>query len=831
MGASVDWDRAVFMMDPKIIRAVTEAFVRLHEKGIIYRSTRLVNWSCALRSAISDIEVDKKELAGRTLLPVPGYPEKIEFGVLISFAYPVENSDEQIVVATTRIETMLGDVAIAVHPEDERYFHLHGKFCKHPFLNRRLPIITDAFVDPKFGTGAVKITPAHDHVDYEVGVRHGLPFVNIISDDGNITDNCAEFSGLKRFDARAKVLQALKQKGLFRGVQDNPMVVPICSRSKDIIEPIIKAQWYVRCAEWSRKAIDAVANGDLKLIPEWHANTWNRWMEDSRDWCISRQLWWGHRIPAYFITVNDPNIPKGDDSDDKYWVSARTEEEALEKAAKKFRVPKEKITLKWDEDVLDTWFSSGMWPFELFGWPEETQDMRHFFPGHLLETGHDILFFWVARMVFMAQELTGQLPFKEVYLHAMVRDAHGRKMSKSLGNVIDPLNVIRGISLADLHRTLETGNLDERELKTAKEGQSRDYPQGIPECGTDALRFALMAYTSQGRDINLDVLRVQGYRFFCNKIWQGSRFALNQLGTDFRPDAEFKLTGHESVVDAWILSRLSHCVQLCHDGVQAYNFQQATTGIFNFWLYDFCDVYLESVKQVLAAGEPKTVNTVRQVLYLCVDTSLRVLSPFMPFITEELWQRLPKRANVKAPSVCVADYPEPQQYTFRNEKLEGQTNTAMDIVRRVRSLRSDYELTNKQKADLFVELIGVDKSELAELTSMIGTLAAANKVTLVSPAEKAQIPAGCAKVTVSAKCAVSIALQGIIDVSKEISKLNAKRDKLAQQVQKLEELTSKPDYEEKVPLGVRTNNAEKMQSLSTEMKHLEEAVQALSASN
>uniref|UniRef100_A0A1I7YCJ4 Valine--tRNA ligase n=1 Tax=Steinernema glaseri TaxID=37863 RepID=A0A1I7YCJ4_9BILA len=827
MGASVDWDRAAFMMDPKMMRCVTEAFITLHERGVIYRSTRLVNWSCALKSAISDIEVDKKELTGRTLLPVPGYAEKIEFGVIVSFAYPVENSDEEVVVATTRIETMLGDVAIAVHPEDDRYHHLIGKFCEHPFVDRKIPIVADDFVDREFGTGAVKITPAHDHNDYEVGMRHKLEFINVITDEGLMTKACGEFAGQKRFDARKNVLEALKAKGLFRDVQDNPMIVPVCSRSKDIIEPILKAQWYVKCDQMAQRAMDAVKTGDLTLIPEFHVATWNRWLENIRDWCISRQLWWGHRIPAYFITVNDPSVPAGDSADNKYWVSARNYEEALEKAAKNFNVPKEKISLKWDDDVLDTWFSSALWPFSLFGWPEKTSDMEHFFPGALLETGHDIIFFWVARMVFMSQELTGKLPFKEVFMHAMVRDAHGRKMSKSLGNVIDPVDVIRGISLENLQATLVNGNLDPKELKIAMAGQKRDYPEGIPECGVDALRFALMAYTSQGRDINLDVMRIKGYRHFCNKIWQATKFTMMNLGSEFVPEAEFKLNGGESTLDQWILSRLSETVQKSNAGFEEYNFQQATTAIYNFWLYDFCDVYLEGVKPVFNKSGDKTLaETARHVLYYCVDTALRLLCPFMPFITEELWQRLPRRANVQnAPSICVAEYPEPEQYPYKNAELEGRIELAMEIIRTVRSLRAEYDL-KKERPELYVVFTSEeDNKAVSDLTVFIGTLSSSSTVSIISSAT--EIPSGCAKVTVSARCSIALHLQGLIDVAKEMTKLNDVKGKLEKDIQKIVEMESKSDYKEKVPLGVQTNNVEKREELQKKLEHTVEALEGL----
>uniref|UniRef100_A0A1I8BHA2 Valine--tRNA ligase, mitochondrial n=1 Tax=Meloidogyne hapla TaxID=6305 RepID=A0A1I8BHA2_MELHA len=715
LGAGVDWDRVVFMMDPKIVRAVTEAFVQMHEKGVIYRSKRLVNWSCTLRSAISDIEVDKKEIEGRTLVSVPSYKDKVELGVLAEFAYPVEGSSgDELVVATTRIETMLGDVAVAVHPDDPRYKHLIGKKCIHPFIQRALPIIADTFVDPNFGTGAVKITPAHDYNDYEVGVRHSLPFINILSDDGILLPNCGEkFAGMKRFDARKKIVEELKAIGLYKGDKCHQMIVPFCSRSNDVIEPIVKSQWYIRCKDMAERALDAVSNGSLRIVPESHVKTWNNWLGDIKDWCISRQIWWGHQIPAYFVTINEPGRPEADPSDDSYWVSARDEHEAKSKAASKFGVPIEKITLKRDEDVLDTWFSAGLWPFSVMGWPEKTTDLQNFFPGHLMETGHDILFFWVARMVFMSQELcNGQLPFKEIFLHAMVRDAHGRKMSKSLGNVIDPLDVIYGISLEELHKRLEDGNLDSKELSTAKVGQRRDYPQGIPECGTDALRFALMAYTTQDRAINLDVLRVRGYRFFCNKIWQGVRFVFSQLGNnlnEYKPEAKFKrYPDIETLTDRWILSRLSRCVADCNLGFNNYNFRQLTTALYQFWYYEFCDVYLESAKPVFAASQAVEngnlqIAIVCHILYHCVDTFLRLAAPIMPFITEELWQRLPKRKDEMAKSICVAEYPQPEQYSFYDEEAESNA----ELIRKIALAREKISSLTKDSTNQCSEMMNV----------------------------------------------------------------------------------------------------------------------------
>lgn len=479
--------------------------------------------------------MDKVELTGKTFLSIPGYTEKIEFGVMVHFKYEIEGIDENVTVATTRIETMLGDTAIAVHPKDKRYEHLIGKFVKHPFCERKIPILADDFVDMEFGTGVVKITPAHDINDNEVGKRHDLPFITIFDDEGNIIGDYGKFTGMKRFHARKAIIEALTEKNLLVEIKDNPMVVPMCSRSKDIVEPMIKPQWYVKCDDMAKDAMNVVNSGELKIIPEQHKKTWDHWMTGIQDWCISRQLWWGHRIPAYYITFNDNS--HNDLSEDNRWISARSEDEAKNKAALKFNVSIENISSKQDPDVLDTWFSSGLFPFSIFGWPDKTEELTAFYPGTLLETGHDILFFWVARMVFLGRKLLGNLPFKEVYLHAMVRDAHGRKMSKSLGNVIDPMDVIQGITLENLHKKLGDSNLDPKELKHAIEGQKHDYPQGIPECGTDALRFALCSYTSQGRDINLDILRVQGYRFFCNKLWNATKFALMYLG-EYKDDDE-----------------------------------------------------------------------------------------------------------------------------------------------------------------------------------------------------------------------------------------------------------------------------------------------------
>ncbi|GAB6021894.1 Valine--tRNA ligase [Chamberlinius hualienensis] len=826
LGSSLDWDRACFTMDPKLCRAVTEAFVRLHERGIIYRSHRLINWSTALKSAISDIEVEKRELTGRTLLSVPGYERKIEFGVLISFAYQVENSSDEIVVATTRIETMLGDTAVAVHPKDTRYTHLHGKFVKHPFCSeRRMPIICDDFVEMEFGSGAVKITPAHDHNDYEVGLRHNLSFINILDDDGTIIGD-HEFTGMKRFEGRYAVLKALKDRCLYRDTKDNPMVVPICTRSKDVVEPRMKAQWFMNCGEMAASAIKVVESGELKIIPEVHVKIWNHWMSGIRDWCISRQLWWGHQIPAYFVTVTNGSVKAGSTDDNNYWVSGRSaEEEALEKAVKKFNVDASHIQLKRDEDVLDTWFSSGLFPFSIFGWPDETDDLKAFYPSTLLETGHDILFFWVARMVFFGQTLLGRLPFKEVYLHSIIRDAHGRKMSKSLGNVIDPVDVIRGVTLEALHEQLENSNLDPSEIEKAREGQKADYPNGIPECGTDALRFALCASISQGRDINLDVLRVQGYRFFCNKLWNATKFSLNALGEQFIPTAEAKIVGTESKIDRWILSRLSSAVNDCNRGFETYDFVLATTACYNFWLYELCDVYLEYLKPVISGDDPEAKQVALQTLYTCLDIGLRLISPFMPFISEELYQRLPRRSLNSEPSICVTPYPEIQDTNeWRDIQLESDIEFIQRIIHAIRSRRSEYNLPNKTKLISYIKCESNVCSMLTKYKLLLATLSYCSDVILCTDENP---PEGCAIFPVTDKCDVHLLLKGIIDPAKEIVKLEQKQERLSGQLGKLKTSMQLADYETKVPEEVKKSNQDKAIQLEGEMNKVIEAIQSL----
>ncbi|ORY90506.1 valyl-tRNA synthetase [Syncephalastrum racemosum] len=727
LGASYDWDRAAFTMDPKLSKAVRETFVRLHRDGTIYRANRLVNWCVRLNTALSNLEVENKELPGRTLMGVPGYDasEQFEFGVLNEFAYEIEGTGEKVVVATTRIETMLGDTAIAVHPQDDRYKHLHGKFAVHPFLDRRIPIVTDDIaVDMAFGTGAVKMTPAHDFNDYEVGKRHNLEFINILNDDGTMNDAAGPYKGMKRFHVRKQIVKDLEAKGLFVGVRDNPMTVPVCSKSGDVIEPLMKPQWWMNCKQMAADATQAVKDGKLNIAPKVSEGDWFRWLDNIQDWCISRQLWWGHRIPAYYVRLEGETT--ADYSDDSKWVSGQDEALAREEAEKKF--PGQKFALEQDPDVLDTWFSSGLWPFSILGWPDQTEDLKNFYPTSLLETGWDILFFWVARMVMFGIKLTGQVPFSEVFCHAMIRDAHGRKMSKSLGNVIDPVDVIEGISLEGLHAKLLEGNLDPREVERAKSGQKADYPKGIPQCGTDALRFALCAYTTGGRDINLDILRVDGYRKFCNKIWNATRFAMMKLGDSFKPNASAQPTGNESLADLWVLAKLNKAAKETNKCLAERNFMGATNAIYQFWLYELCDVYIEHIKPVCDGTDETAKRTAQDTLYTCLEGALKLLHPFMPFVTEELYQRLERRPGDSVVSIVRASYPV-EEPAYANDAAEEQFDNVFEIVRTIRSLAVQHSI----KKDGVVTIYAKD-AELAKVLDSekraIQTLAKLKELTI-----------------------------------------------------------------------------------------------------
>ncbi|KAM9738210.1 valine--tRNA ligase, mitochondrial isoform 2-T2 [Menidia menidia] len=828
LGASLDWSRACFTMDPGFSSAVTAAFVRLCDSGLIYRSEGLINWSCALQSAISDIEVDSLEIPGPTMVSVPGYEAPLEFGAMFTFAYPVDGLEGEVAVATTRPETMLGDVAVAVHPEDPRYQAFHGKQLRHPFTGRLLPVVTDPLVDRSLGTGAVKVTPAHDHTDLLLAHRHSLPRVSVIAEDGTMAPSCGRWlEGVKRFDARQKVLDALVEKNLFRGKQPHAMTLPVCSRSGDIIEPLLKKQWFVRCDGMAKKAIQAVEDGQLEIIPPHYKKTWHNWLSNISDWCISRQLWWGHQIPAYRVELPNSTTELQDE-----WVWGQSEDEARRRAADKYGVKPEDVSLTQDPDVLDTWFSSGLFPFAMLGWPQQTSDLQSFYPNSILETGSDLIFFWVARMVMLGTELTGQLPFKQVLFHSLVRDKYGRKMSKSLGNVIDPLDVIHGVSLERLQEKVKEGNLDPREQLVAMEAQRKDFPRGIPQCGTDALRFALCSYRMQGQDISLSLSQVLSCRHFCNKMWQTLRFTLALLAESATPVGTLEETVPVGSMERWICSRLHSTVLQCEEALQIYELHAATAALSSFWVQNLCDVYMEQVKPVLT--QPGGRQAAASVLYHCVSVSLALLCPFMPFITEELWQRLrPFGPEPQAPgSLCLQPYPRSSALAHWHFPAEEEGFLLVqEVVRAARSLRAQCGLT-KEKPVMWAVCSPSQARTLVHFEPAVGTLSRVSSLQIFCPDGENGLssippPAGSLVAVVDHTCQLHLPLQSGVNADRQLLQLCQRREKLLPKLQELLGRINSADFQTKVPAPVREQTHRRVSALEQELKTIEDQMKLL----
>ncbi len=838
LGGSMDWTREAFTMDDDRSLAVQKTFIDLFDEGIIYRADRLVNWCSALSTSLSNLEVDNKELKGRTKLKVPGYDKMIEFGVLTYFKYPIAKDDDShrlstspdrfkgyefIEIATTRPETMLGDTAIAVHPEDKRYKHLVGKLALHPFIpDRKILIIADEEVEMDFGTGAVKITPAHDPNDFTKGKKHNLEFINILNDDGTLNANAGPFANQKRFDARYGVINALKELDLYTKQEDNAMVIPMCQRSKDVIEPVLKPQWWMKMTDMAKAADEAVLDGRILIKPESEAKKYHQWMQNIQDWCISRQLWWGHRCPAYFVELDDKS---SDDADSKYWVAAYDEAEARAKAEKKF--PGKKFTLTWDGDVLDTWFSSGLWPFSTLGWPNKTSDMRELFPTSMLETGWDILFFWVARMVMLSLKLTGEVPFTEVYCHSLIRDSEGRKMSKSLGNVIDPLDIIRGITLEGLNKTLYGGNIEAAEIEKAKAYQKSAFPKGIEECGADALRFTLVNYTTGGGDIAFDVREIEAKRRFCNKIYQATNFALGRLGEGFTPDTTLTDNKPKSLAERWILHRLNQTTKVVNDAIEEREFSVAAGTLYQYWFTQLCDTFIENSKYILTPEAPEEERqSAQQTLYTALEGGLLLMHPLMPFITEALWQKLPRRKGDKTESIMIAKFPEFKQELETLEEAE-KYEFIMDIASGGRSLLAQYGF--KESGDLIVQTYSESAFKTAsEEKTSIKSLGGkyAGEIEVLRPAADALPPAGCALQSINADAAVYLKIVGRIDVGDELKKREKSIEDAQARADKSKKIMSGVGWE-KANQETRKKEEEKLQDAESEVKRLEEAVQDL----
>jgi len=746
LGTSVDWSRDKFTMDPDLSRAVTEVFVRLHEEGLIYRGKRLVNWDPVLLTAVSDLEVLSEE----------------ENGSLWHIRYPIVGGEGHVVVATTRPETLLGDTAVAVNPDDERYQALIGKQLQLPLTGRTIPVIADAYVDAAFGSGCVKITPAHDFNDYEMGLRHNLPQINIFTPTAMLNDNAPEkYRGLDRFAARKQIVAELESQGLIEKIEPHKLKVPRGDRTNAVIEPYLTDQWYVKIAPLAEPALKAVEEGRTRFVPENWTKTYYEWMRNIKDWCVSRQLWWGHRIPAWYDEAG--NIYVG-----------RDEAEVRRKHALDAR------PLTQDPDVLDTWFSSALWPFSTLGWPDTTPELRKFYPTSVLVTGFDIIFFWVARMMMMGLKFMGDVPFRDVYITGLIRDEHGDKMSKSKGNVIDPLDIVDGIALEDLVAKRTTGLMQPHLAPGIEKNTRKQFPDGIAPFGTDALRFTFASLAGPSRDIRFDLARVGGYRNFCNKLWNGARFVMMTVegagaGGDLVGDAEL------SVADRWIISRFAATLAQVDSSLRDYRFDFAATALYEFTWYEFCDWYLELTKPVLQ-GEASTEaqkRGSRRTLVTVLEALLRALHPVMPFITEEIWQRVRplaepliaaghvRGARVRTESIMLASYPAATDHAA-DLQAETEVNWMKQFILAVRQIRGEMDIAPSRRIPLLLQNAGAaDRALVEKHFAYLARLAGLESINVL----EAGAAAPEAATAMLAELTLLVPMAGLIDPKAEIERL------------------------------------------------------------
>jgi valyl-tRNA synthetase len=823
LGSSVDWSRERFTMDEGLSKAVQEAFVRLYEDGLIYRGKRLVNWDPKLHTAISDLEVENHD----------------EKGFLWNLRYPLADGattaegKNYLVVATTRPETMLGDSAVAVHPEDERYKPLIGKFVLLPLVNRLIPIVADDYVDREFGTGCVKITPAHDFNDYEVGKRHNLPLINVLDKNAAVLSSAqifnldgslntlldgtlpTEFAGLDRYEARKQIVAAFEAAGLLEKIDDHALKVPRGDRSGVVIEPWLTDQWYVSTKPLAEPAIAAVEDGRIQFVPKQYENMYFSWMRDIQDWCISRQLWWGHRIPAWY------------DASGKVYVG-RNEAEVR----KKYSLNPE-IKLNQDEDVLDTWFSSGLWTFSTLGWPEQTEFLKKFHPTDLLVTGFDIIFFWVARMIMLTMHLvkhqdgTPQIPFKTVYVHGLVRDNQGQKMSKSKGNVLDPLDIIDGIDLETLVQKRTTGLMNPKDAQKIDKQTRKEYPEGIQAYGTDALRFTFCSLASTGRDIKFDMGRVEGYRNFCNKIWNATRYVLMQCedqncGQDGSTDYEL------SVADKWIISKLQLAEKQVAEALDSYRLDLAAQAIYEFIWNEYCDWYLELSKPILfdkSEGSEASKKGTRRTLIRVLETTLRLTHPLMPFITEEIWQKIKPLAGVSGETIMQARYPVADESKIDQQALKD-VEWLQAVILGVRNIRGEMNISPAKDLNvLFKNGSADDQVRLQANQQFLKKLASLETVTWLNSGDTEPMSA----TTIVGQMEILVPMAGIIDKDAEIARLTKELNKLMQDIERTEAKLGNAAFVEKAPIEVVANERKRVAENKISVEKLREQIQKISA--